>query len=97
MAQGIPSFFKHYKPRGFNYNPMYYDPEKEKREERERRIKAELGIKEDSDKQYIPRITRGSMTNYFRQNKTRVQRYTLIRLIVIALVLFLIAYVFFYL
>lgn len=93
---GIPSFFKQFKPRGFNYTPMYYDPEKERREERERRIKAELGIKEDGDSEYVPRITRGSMTNYFRQNKTRVQRYTLIRLVVIALVLFLIAYVFFY-
>ncbi|MEA1887945.1 MAG: hypothetical protein U9N72_12115 [Bacteroidota bacterium] len=96
MSQGIPSIFKHYKPQGFNYTPMYYDPEKEKREERESRIKAELGIKEDNGKEYIPRITRGSMTNYFHQNKKRVQRYTLIRLIVIALVLFLIAYVFFY-
>lgn len=75
---------------------MYYDPVREKREERERRIKAELGIKEESDQEYIPRITRGSMTSYFRQTKKRVQRYTLIRLIVIALVLFLIAYVFFY-
>ncbi|HCC71577.1 MAG TPA: hypothetical protein DEQ09_10575 [Bacteroidales bacterium] len=94
---GIPSFFKQFKPRGFNYTPMYYDSEKEMREERERRIKAEMGIKEESDGEYIPRITRGSMSNYFRQNKTRVQRYTLIRVIVIALVLFLIAYVFFYL
>ena len=94
---GIPSFFKQYKPRGFNYNPMYYDSEKEKREERERRIKAELGMMEDDDGEYVPRISKGSMSNYFRQNKKRVQRYTLIRLIVIVLVLFLIAYVFFYL
>jgi len=93
---GIPSFFKQFKPRGFNYTPMYYDPEKERIEERERRIKAELGIKEEGDGEYIPRITRGSMSNYFHQNKTRVQRYTLIRLVVIALILFLIAYVFFY-
>ncbi|MCF8223301.1 MAG: hypothetical protein K9J25_09150 [Bacteroidales bacterium] len=93
---GIPSFFKQFRPRGFNYTPMYYDPKKEEMEERERRIKAEMGIKDDTGKEYVPRITRGSMSNYFKQNKTRVQRYTLIRLIVIALVLFLIAYVFFY-
>ncbi len=96
---GIPSFFKQYKPKGFNYTPMYYDADKERREDRERLIKAELGIKEDgdNDKEYVPRITRGSMTNYFSQHKTRVQRYTLIRLIVIVLVLFLITYVFLYL
>lgn len=94
---GIPSFFKQFKPRGFNYTPMYYDSDKEEREERERRIKAELGIKDDTDKEYVPRITRGSMSNYFNQKKTRVQRYTLIRLVVIVLVLTLIAYVFIYL
>jgi len=94
---GIPSFFKQYRPRGFNYTPMYYDSDKERREERERLIKAELGIKEDGDKEYVPGITRGSMTNYFHKQKTRVQRYTLIRLIVIVLILFLITYVFLYL
>jgi len=76
---------------------MYYDSDKEEREERERRIKAELGIKDNTDKEYVPRITRGSMSNYFNQKKTRVQRYTLIRLVVIVLVLILIAYVFIYL
>lgn len=94
---GIPSFFKQYRPRGFNYTPMYYDADKEEREERERRIKAELGIKDDSDKEYVPGITRGSMSGYFHQKKIKVRRYTLIRLVVIALVLFLIAYVFLYL
>lgn len=94
---GIPSFFKQYKPRGFNYTPMYYDPAKERREERERQIKAELGIKEDGDKEYVSRLTRGSMRSYFHQHKTRVQRYTVIRLIVIILILFIITYVFLYL
>ena len=30
--------------RSFNHKPLYYDPAKEEREERERRIKAELGL-----------------------------------------------------
>ena len=34
----IPSFFKQNKPRGFNYMPRYYDPQKEEREERLRAI-----------------------------------------------------------
>jgi hypothetical protein len=37
------------KPRPFEIKPRYYDPVKEEREERERRIKAELGIRDDSD------------------------------------------------
>ncbi len=96
---GIPGLFKQYKPRGFNYTPVYYDPVKEEREDRERRIKAELGIKDkdENDKEYVPKIMRGSMSGYFKQNKVRVQRYTLIRLVVIALILFIVAYVVFYL
>ena len=94
---GVPSFFKQYGPRGMNIIPRYYDPEKEKREERLKRIKAELGIADDGSEEYIPRIQKGSMSNYFQQKQRKVQRYTLIRLVVIVLILFLIAYVFFYL
>ncbi|MCD4768540.1 MAG: hypothetical protein K8R35_00030 [Bacteroidales bacterium] len=93
---GIPSFFKQNKAREFNFIPRYYDPDRERREERVRRIKLELGIKDEGD-EYVPRIQKGSMTNFFRQKTQRVQRYTAIRLIVILLVLILISYVFFYL
>ncbi len=30
----LPSFFKTYKPKRFNYIPRYYDPQKEELEER---------------------------------------------------------------
>ena len=93
---GIPSFFKQYKAREFNFIPRYYDPDRERREERVKRIKLELGIKDEGD-EYVPRIQKGSMTNFFRQKTKRVQRYTAIRLVVIILVLILISYVFFYL
>jgi len=93
---GVPSFFKQYKPRGFNFIPRYYDPDKEAREDRVRRIKLELGIRDEGD-DYVPSIQKGTMTNYFRQKEKRVQRYTLIRLVVIILVLILISYVYFYL
>ena len=92
---GIPSFFKQYKPREFNFVPRYWDPEKEAREDRVRRIKRELGIKDEGD-DYVPTITKGSMTNYFKQKDVRVQRYTTIRLIVIVLVLLLISYFYLY-
>ena len=91
----VPSFFKQYKPREFNFVPRYYDPEKEAREERVRRIKRELGIREEGE-EYVPTITKGTMTNYFKQKDKRVQRYTTIRLIVIILVLVLITYFYLY-
>ena len=76
---------------------MYYDAAKEAREERERRIKAELGIKEEGDnKEYKSGIVRGSMSGNFNRPKAKVQRWTLVRLIVIGLILFLIAYFIFY-
>ena len=93
---GVPSFFKQDRPRGFNFMPRYYDPDKEAHEERVRRIRRELGMAEESDK-YVPGIQKGTMTNYFRQKERKVQRYTMIRLIVIFLILFLISYVFLYL
>ena len=93
---GVPSFFKQYRPRGFNFVPRYYDPDKEAREERERRIKHELGILDEGE-EYVPRIQRGSMRNYFKQKDRKVQRYTTIRLIVIVLILILVSYIVFYL
>ena len=45
--------FKKPEYRRFNLKPRYWDPAKEEREERERRVKAELGLKDD-DKTYIP-------------------------------------------
>ena len=46
--------FKKPEYRRFNLKPRYWDPAKEEREERERRVKAELGLKDD-DKTYIPK------------------------------------------
>ncbi|PID89039.1 MAG: hypothetical protein CSB01_04115 [Bacteroidia bacterium] len=47
------------KPKGFTRKPIYWDPEKEEREERERRIREELGLS-DAEKEnlstYKPRI-----------------------------------------
>ena len=91
----IPSFFKQNRPREFNFLPRYWDPEKEKREERVRRIRQELGITEEGEP-YVSSIQRGSMTNYFKQKDKRVRKYTFIRLVIIILVLTLISYFWFY-
>ncbi len=90
---GVPGLFRQYKPKGFNMIPRYYDPEKERREERIKRIKMELGIKDDDQSNdFVPTIQRGSMSNYFRQKTRKVQKYTLIRTVVIIMILGLIAY-----
>lgn len=51
-------FRKQIKPKSFEIPTRYWDAEKEEREERERRIKAELGIKDESNKNraYVPNI-----------------------------------------
>ncbi|MCF8359518.1 MAG: hypothetical protein K9H26_12210 [Prolixibacteraceae bacterium] len=46
------------KPKQYKVEPRFWDPEKEKREARERRIKAELGIR-DEDGVYRPYLSKG--------------------------------------
>ena len=53
----MAKFFHTPKPRKFNIEPRYWDPEKEEREARKRRINAELGIKEKGE--YKPLISKG--------------------------------------
>lgn len=51
----IFSFFKSRRPRQFEHKPIYWDPQKEMAEERERRIKREMGLEEDVS-EYKPSI-----------------------------------------
>ncbi len=88
---GIPSLFKIPKHKNFSYRPIYFDPEKEEREERVRRIKSEMGIKGEEDRAYKPGIIRGQMRGQFREY-TKTKRQSNIRLIVILFVLFGLAY-----
>ncbi len=94
---GFTSFFKTPKHKRFNIEPRYWDPAKEAREDRERRIKAELGIKDD-DGEYIPNI-RGRMKSELRHrhhDNDRARRKSNIMLLVIFVLLAIIAYLFFY-
>ena len=90
----IPSFFGKYKHKKFNYIPRYYDPQKEDLEERIRSIEREMGVKEGEA--YRPTIRKGQMGNYFNRKTRKSQKRSNIRLIVILLVLFFIAYLFIY-
>lgn len=51
----IFSFFNSRRPRQYEHKPIYWDPQKELSEERERRIKREMGLEDDLS-EYKPAI-----------------------------------------
>ena len=85
--------FKKPEYRRFNLKPRYWDPEKEEREAREKRIKAELGIKDD-DRQYIPNIQGQFRREYEKRKAARssISSARTIRLFMILLLLFIAAF-----
>lgn len=92
-------FIKAPKPRRFVHKNIYYDPDKEEREERELRVKKELGIVEE-DEPYQVGIKRGSFRRFRVQGdgmETRdmrgERRAANVRFVVIAVILLLIAIV----
>jgi hypothetical protein len=86
----IPRFFKIPRHRQFNYQPLYYNPEKEERDKRVREIEREMGIAKEG-KEYKPTIRRGSMKSYFKANK-RAERNSNLRLVLIIVFLLFLAY-----
>lgn len=97
----IGKFFHTPRSKQFNITPRFYDPDKEEREERERRIKEELGIfdeKVDDGKPYRPNI-KGQFRNtdgWQAKSSESARRAQNRRLIWIILTLALILYLFFY-
>ena len=89
---GLPRFFRIPQHKRFDYQPLYYDEAKEKREERIRSIEREMGVEhEDNGRKYSPSISRGSFSSMYSRRK-KVQRSSNIRLIILVLLLFLITY-----
>ena len=90
---GLPRFFRIPQHKRFDYQPLYYDEAKEKREERIRSVEREMGIQhDDNDRKYIPSIGRGSFSAMYSKRK-KVQRWSNLRLIILILVLFFITYI----
>lgn len=79
--------------RKFHMQPRYWNPEKEAREERIKRAKAELGL-EDENTTYIPDL-KGKFTREYNKRKAEKigysSKYT-VRLFMILVMLFLGAY-----
>jgi len=85
----------------FNITPRFYDPDKEERDERERRIREELGIpeeKKDDGKPYRPNIKGQFRLAQGGHSKTteRARKASNTRLIILIVILALIFYLFFY-
>jgi len=97
----IGRFFHLPSSKRFNINPRFYDPDKEERNERERRIKEDMGIfeeKKDNGKPYRPNI-RGQFRTIqpgFSKTTEQARRKSNTRLIVLILLLSLVFYLFFY-
>ncbi len=85
--------FKKPEYRKFNLKPRYWNPEQEEREQREKRIKAELGIK-DEDGQYIPNIQGQFRREYEKRKMARnsISSARTIRLFMILILLFVAAF-----
>ena len=96
------SFFKLDKPRRFSYQPIFYDEANERRKERERQMRIELGMppmEGDENRSAEERI-RGKFTaartygNFdFRR---KAQRTSNKRILVIAAILFMLIYLMYY-
>lgn len=75
----------------FNLKPRYWNPEKEAREEREKRIRAELEIK-DGKEVYVPNIE-GRFTDMYRKRKEARRGYNgryAVRLFLILIIVFMV-------
>ncbi len=87
----LPGFFNLYKPREYKFRHIYYDPKKEAAKERERKQAEEL----NGDAEYQPAIRRGSFreqADKLKSSRSTQSRQSNVRLIVILVILFAIAY-----
>lgn len=86
--------FKQPEYRRFNMKPRYWDPEKEAREERVKRARAELGLKDEGEDVYVSGI-KGQFRNEYERRKamrSNVGSARTIRLFMILLMLFVAAF-----
>lgn len=74
LAPKLPSFFRSAENQRFDYKPRYFDEEKEKRKEREKRMGGQPGV-------YTGRVLK------FRLKQAGPMRISTIRLVVLVLAL----------
>lgn len=97
----IGRFFHTPRAKQFHIPPRFHDPDKEEREDRERRIKEELGIvddKKDDGRPYRPNV-KGQFRvaqGWQAKSSSQARRSSNTRLIVLIVILTLVFYLFFY-
>ena len=97
----IGKFFYIPKSKRFSITPRFYDPDQEERDARERRIKEELGIRDENNgdgKPYRPNV-KGQFRNsgtWQAKSGAEARRASNTRLIILIFILALIAYLFFF-
>lgn len=89
-------FTKVARHRVFQHDPIYYDEKKEERKEREHRIKEELGLLSDEEKEtgYAERI-KGGMRRRIKSNyevARSAKRRSNLRLVIILIILMVIGF-----
>ncbi len=90
------TFTKVARHRVFQHDPIYYDEKKEQHEERKHRIKEELGLLTDEEKEsgYADRI-KGGMRRRIKSNYEvvrSVKRRSNLRLVIILIILMIIGF-----
>ena len=97
----IGKFFHTPSAKKFNITPRFWDPDKEEREEREQRIREELGIPKEKTESSTP--YRPNIKGQFRQaqgglsrSSEKERRASNTRLIILVVILALIVYLIFY-
>ena len=91
------SFFNKPEHKKFNIQPRYWDPAKDEREDREKRIKGELGLRSENET-YTPNIKgrMKSQLNHGRFDSKGTRNKSNIRLLVIFILLLFVAYIYIY-
>ena len=83
-------FFHIPKPKKFDYKPLYYDKEKDEREQRKR----ELGITDSNNK---TTLFRGNLQKRWKKDRaTQKRQQSKMRFLIYLLILFLTVYLFFF-
>jgi hypothetical protein len=62
------TFIKTARHRTFHHEPIYYDPAKEERDDRTRRVKDELGVEQEEDNRTVEERVRGKMRRKIKAN-----------------------------
>ena len=80
----LPSFFRTYKNKQFNYIPIFYNKLREELQDRIRNIEQDMGV--NNTGAYRPTITRGSIRRK-HTDRAKAEKRSAIRVLIIIIVL----------